>query len=187
MDKDRVCPCKRLGESRREFCSSLGALGLGAAAIAPVALVAAGAGLNPLIDKGLNQGGGSAQTFNMGTVASLPEDGTPVKKAIIADLYDGWIKHPNFPVGAIWLRRQGDKVQAFNVLCPHNGCFIMFDQADNRFKCPCHNAFFDLTGKQNGSSISPRDMDELKVEIKEGSVFVQFQNFKFGCEDKVAV
>lgn len=186
MGETRVCPCKALGESRREFCTAVAALGLGAAAIAPAALSAAAGGLNPVLTG--SSSAAEAQSFNLGAFSALPEDGSPVKKAIIADRQDGWTKFANVPVGAVWIRRVGDNaVEAYNVLCPHNGCFITYDSAEKRFKCPCHNAFFQLDGKQNGSSISPRDMDSLDAEVRDGSVFVKFQNFKFGCEEKVVV
>ena len=183
MEETRVCPCKAMGESRREFCAAIAALGLGAAAVVPGAVAAFSGGFDPIMR---GSAAGETPEFNLGALSSLPEDGTPVKKAIIADKQDGWTKYSNVPVGAVWLRREGDKVSAFNVLCPHNGCFIAFDPEGKQFKCPCHNAFFQLDGKQNGSSISPRDMDSLEVEVRDGNVFVKFQNFKFGCEEKVA-
>ncbi len=184
MESSRVCPCKALGESRRDFCAAIATIGLGAVSVAPAALSAAASGFSPLINQ---SGSAGVQEFNLGELSQIPEDGSPVKKAIISDMQDGWTKYSNVPVGAVWIRRVGDTVEAFNVLCPHNGCFIAYSEAEKRFKCPCHNAFFQLDGKQNGSSISPRDMDKLDAEVRDGIVYVKFQNFKFGCEQKISV
>ena len=60
-------------------------------------------------------------------------------------------------------------------------------QDENEFLCPCHNAHFDLTGKRKDeNSPSPRDLDTLDVEIRNGSdVWVKFQNFRTGIPNKV--
>ena len=51
------------------------------------------------------------------------------------------------------LRRQIDSgaeengVQAFNVVCPHAGCFVRFNAERNQYVCPCHNSAFELDGQ----------------------------------------
>ena len=101
-----------MGESRREFCSAIAALGLGAVAVAPGVVAAFSGGFDPIMR---GSAAGETPEFNLGALSSLPEDGTPVKKAIIADKQDGWTKYSNVPVGAVWLRREGDKVQGQRV------------------------------------------------------------------------
>ena len=82
MEETRVCPCKAMGESRREFCAAIASLGLGAAAVVPGAVAAFSGGFDPIMR---GSAAGETPEFNLGALASLPEDGTPVKKAIIAD------------------------------------------------------------------------------------------------------
>ena len=88
----------------------------------------------------------------------------------------------------------GGKVQAFNVVCPHAGCSVEYkeevdpstNQKTAKFFCPCHVASFDLDGKRTDRvSPSPRDMDELNVEIQGDDVLVEFQNFQVGIPSKV--
>src|SRR5438309_4689223 len=44
-------------------------------------------------------------------------------------------------LGAVYLRRTPDgKLQAFNVVCPHAGCFVDFLPERGMYLCPCHNS-----------------------------------------------
>ena len=78
-------------------------------------------------------------------------------------------------------------VRARNVACPHAGCFVEYRSGRNHYFCPCHNSSFGLDGKvQDPKSPSPRALDDLKVEIRNGGeVWVTFQNFRAGVHDKI--
>ena len=83
-----------------------------------------------------------------------------------------------------------DKVEALNVTCPHAGCPVEFKAGPRNFLCPCHDSRFNLDGSlvAGARSPSPRAMDALEVEIREGSeVWVRFQNFEAGKASKVPV
>ena len=108
----------------------------------------------------------------------------------MAGRVDAWNKYPNAPIGAIYLRRTGDgQVEALNVVCPHAGCFIDFLSGEKKFYCPCHNSRFGLDGAiADRKSPSPRGMDSLEVEVRNGTeVWVKFQNFQTGHSEKVPV
>ena len=84
---------------------------------------------------------------------ALPEDGAPRKFAVIASRTDAWNKYPQTPIGAVYLRRTGEKsVQALNVVCPHAGCFVDYNVEVNGYSCPCHNSAFALSGKISSPS-----------------------------------
>ena len=172
-------------DSRRGFGAKIAAVCLGALAFAGPVCAAVVSFLNPLKLKG--QGG---RFFFLTTLESLPEDGTPRRFPVVDDRVDGWNTFVDDTIGAVHLRRTGDKkkpVEAFNVICPHAGCFIGFDAEKNEFLCPCHLAYFDLDGKRTSpDSKSPRGMDTLEVEIRNKSeVWVKFQNFKQGTSKKI--
>jgi nitrite reductase/ring-hydroxylating ferredoxin subunit len=173
------------GGTRRGFFAQAAAVICGAVSLLVPAAIGVVAFLNPLRQKG--QAGGFLRLASLGAV---PEDGMPQKFAIIADRSDAWNRFPNEPIGAVFLRRVKDGVQALQVICPHAGCSINYESASGggRFFCPCHAAAFDLTGKRlDATSMSPRDMDALEVEIRSGSeVWVKFQNFHTGTPLKVA-
>src|SRR5262245_21118744 len=132
-----------------------------------------------------SEGESSHQLRRVSSLAALPEDGTPVQVPVIADLTDAWNREPNQPVGAVYLRRVGDKVECFNAICPHAGCFVAYAADRKVFQCPCHTSSFQLDGQRILPSPSPRNMDALKVDggkLKEGEVWVEFVNYYPGKE-----
>jgi menaquinol-cytochrome c reductase iron-sulfur subunit len=146
--------------------------------------------IDPLLRRKATKSGGEGPPFRrVATVAALPPDGTPVQVPVIADLTDAWNREPNQPIGAVYLRREGDKVTCFNAICPHAGCFVGYAADRKVFQCPCHTSSFELNGERINpkTSPSPRNMDELAVDpahLKEGEVWVQFVNYYPGKEDR---
>ena len=56
-----------------------------------------------------------------------------------------WAKSPAVPVGAVYLRRTGERsVEALQTLCPHAGCFVDYRPEARDFLCPCHNSTFAM-------------------------------------------
>ncbi len=145
--------------------------------------------LDPILKR--KKGGGpdaGKPRLRVSSVAAVPEDGTPVQVPVIADLTDAWMREPNQPVGAVYLRRNGDKIECLNAICPHAGCFVAYMADRKVFQCPCHTSAFDLEGKRlSEKSPSPRDMDTLNVELAAGEVLVEYINYypgKPGKEEK---
>lgn len=179
------CCCSRKepvgAEHRRGFLGLLCAL----CALAVPTLVGIVSFLNPLRQKSQ-----SGEFLKLATLETLPDDGTPRKVPVIADREDAWNSFPAEPIGAVFLRREGDKVSALQVVCPHAGCSIGYvtTPKGGQFLCPCHIANFDLSGKRlDATSPSPRDMDSLEVEIRNSNeVWVKFQTFGLGIAEKVA-
>ena len=117
----------------------------------------------------------------------MPE-GKPQRCPIVADRTDAWNSYPAEAIGAIFLcRGNNNEVIALQSICPHNGGGISFDAAKNCFYCPAHGALFDLAGRRlDAHSISPRDMDALEVEIRDGGeVWVKFEKFQDGVAAKI--
>lgn len=121
----------------------------------------------------------------------LPADGTPVIKTVRADVWDQWTFTPNDLLGSVYLRRVAEQEPpvCFNSICPHAGCRVSFNgakQADEQlFVCPCHNSAFNLDGSTHGRTPSPRGLDELRTEVRDGLVFVEFKNFYAGKPERV--
>ena len=131
----------------------------------------------------------------------LPEpgpDGTAVPKQVVvreANRRDAWTIHPDEVIGRVWLVRQRDgNVTAFTTICPHLGCPINFDGANNQFSCPCHGGTFDRMGKRldPAKNPAPRGMDELEVKKvpvdgQDGDfhIEVKFESFRQGSHDKI--
>jgi nitrite reductase/ring-hydroxylating ferredoxin subunit len=46
------------------------------------------------------------------------------------------------------LVRDGEKTaHAFEAMCPHEQCPVVYSAETQKIECPCHQALFDLTGK----------------------------------------
>ena len=118
---------------------------------------------------------------------ALPADGVPRKFPVIATRTDAWNKFPNVPIGAVYLRRISEnQVEAFNVVCPHAGCFVDFVPERKSYLCPCHDSTFAIDGKINDpKSPSPRGLDPLEAEIRDGEVYVKFMNFRAGTAERI--
>ena len=168
---------------RRDFLKKAGAVAIGGV----VGLVPAVTGLTVLLDPLRHSAGAGGFVF-VTSLNALAEDGSPRRFQIIADRADAWNKFPQVPVGAVYLRRAGEKVEALNVTCPHAGCPVEYKSGNNTFLCPCHDSKFNPDGTlvAGAKSPSPRALDTLEVELRNGrEVWVKFQNFEAGKARKV--
>lgn len=66
-------------------------------------------------------------------------------------------------------KQQG--IEAIYQVCTHLGCLIPFQEAENRFICPCHGSTFERTS-QYVRGPATRNLDQFEVEIQEGGVIV---------------
>jgi menaquinol-cytochrome c reductase iron-sulfur subunit len=152
-------------------------------------LIPAGAGLAVFLDP-LRRKSGASGAVRVASMEALPDDGIPRKFPVIAARVDAWNKFSETAIGAVYLRRTSDgKVQAFNVVCPHAGCFVDFKAEKDHYLCPCHNSTFTVTGSiSDPTSPAPRGLDSLVVEVREGKeIWVKFQNYQAGTSAKIPV
>jgi menaquinol-cytochrome c reductase iron-sulfur subunit len=176
-------PSSPASHDRRGFLAKLLALGLGAAALAVPTFSALAAFLNPWRQKSE-----TGKLVRVASLAALPVGGPPQRCPVIADRSDAWNRYPDEAIGAIFLCRVGEKeVVALQTICPHNGGCVSYDPAKKNFYCPSHGALFDLQGRRlDEKSISPRDLDSLEVEIRDGrEVWVKFEKFQDGTAQKI--
>jgi menaquinol-cytochrome c reductase iron-sulfur subunit len=181
MDKPNPSP----PTDRREFISKAAAVAIGGSLVAIPAVAGLCLVVDPLRRKSEN--GAAVLVTNLN---SLPENGEPRKYSIVRTHVDIWNRTPNVPVGAVYLQRFGNnQVRALNAKCPHAGCFVNLKAGRNNYHCPCHDSTFASDGKiLDPKSPSPRGLDELVVEIRNGTeVWVEFQNFRAGVNEKVPV
>jgi menaquinol-cytochrome c reductase iron-sulfur subunit len=116
--------------------------------------------------------------------------GKPVKVSVTANRRDAWVTTPDVTVGSVWVVRTTTEPAEFRVMstvCPHLGCAI--NKSDAGFKCPCHNSRFAETGERvhddGPSNPSPRDMDALGHEVRDGVLFCTYRRFKAGVDAQV--
>jgi menaquinol-cytochrome c reductase iron-sulfur subunit len=170
--------------SRRGFIKGLLA-GIVSAVIGVVPFIS---GLAVYLDP-IRRKSSSSGSVRVASLEALPADGVPRRYPVLATRVDAWNKFKAVPIGAVYLRRTGDRVEALNVVCPHLGCSVDFKPELGRFHCPCHNSTFTVAGKiANPASPSPRGLDTLEVQIREGNeIWVAFRNFQAGRAEKIPV
>jgi len=177
-------PSSPLPNERRGFLAKLLALGLGMVALAVPTFSALAAFLNPWRQKGE-----AGKWIRVASKAALPTDGSPQRCPVIADRSDAWNRYPDEAIGAIFLcRGKNDEVLALQSICPHNGGCVSYDAEKKNFYCPAHGALFDRQGIRldQKESPSPRDLDTLEVEIRDGTeVWVKFEKFQDGTAQKI--
>src|SRR5882672_2622628 len=174
-------PCPSTG--RRDFIKKFLAVLIGAIA----GLVPAAAGLAVFLDP-LRRKSSASGAVRVTSLEALPNDGQPRKFPVVATRIDAWNKFSQVPIGAVYLRLTNDgQVQAFDVVCPHAGCFVDFLPERGKYLCPCHNSTFTVAGKiDDPASPAARGLDSLDVEIRnQKEVWVKFQNFEAGSAEKI--
>lgn len=174
---------------RRNFAVAVCAAGIGTVAIGAPICAGVRATVYPT-----SQHGGESKSYPVTTVDQL--DTTPTKFPIMDDKRDAWIVAKNQQLGSVFVRKTADgSVAAFQTVCPHAGCGIQTGNTMNPktgekemlFFCPCHSAYFDLTGRRL-DDVCPRDMDSLETTIKpDGTVLVKFEQFQTGSATKIRV
>jgi Rieske Fe-S protein len=90
---------------------------------------------------------------------------------------------------SIYVRRTGDsesQVAVLSPICPHLGCPIQWSEKEGRFQCPCHGGLFDVDGNHIGGP-PPRGMDPLPFKIVDGRILVEWEDFKIGVSQRIAV
>jgi len=110
--------------------------------------------------------------------------GVATRVSVRGAVRDAWTRAPARLIGAAWLLRTGNDVQAWSAVCPHLGCAV--DHADGGFACPCHDSVFGADGRRR-SGPSPRDMDALDVEIQGGAVLLRYVRYRKGIAGREAI
>ncbi len=178
-------------KSRRSFFAVFAAIVTGA--IATLTPLAAGlvTFLSPLLRKS------KSPQVRIALLDQVPDDGMPRYFPVVADREDAWNRYPKQRIGAVYLSRQAGEASpiAFTAKCPHAGCQIGYTAGNDVFQCPCHTSVFNLDGTRSrgDKEVSPRDMDQLPVELREikladggavTEVWVEYIDFQTGHKEK---
>ncbi len=100
---------------------------------------------------------------------------------------DGWAKSRESR--SVWVRRKeagSDDLIVLSPICTHLGCPIALSSGPSQFRCPCHGGEFNTDGKRI-SGPPPRDMDSLDHQVRDGHLWVRWQDFKTGVAERVTV
>ena len=125
--------------------------------------------------------------IDVGSVDQLSRDGSPIKLGVVAPMIrDAWSSVQHIPLGAAWIRRDGDRIFALSSICPHLGCAIAWSPAHKQFECPCHDSAFAVSGARIKGP-AKRGLDELPVTEIGGRLKLNWLRYRPGIADKVEV
>lgn len=113
-------------------------------------------------------GGGSAWT----PIASTGEAqaGEPVEKAYAWRRKEGWMTTSGR--SSVWLVKHEDgSFTAFDPHCTHLGCPYSWNADEALFKCPCHDAAFDIRGRVVQGP-PPRSLDRYETRVEGDKVLI---------------
>jgi menaquinol-cytochrome c reductase iron-sulfur subunit len=114
-------------------------------------------------------------------------DGVPTRVEVVTKSErDAWSLVRDVRLGAAWLIRRGERVEALSTVCPHTGCAVDWEGQENKFICPCHHSVFDERGGYL-SGPAPRGMDTLETRVEGKSVLVCYRRFRPGVSQKEPV
>lgn len=112
-------------------------------------------------------------------------DGTPQLVTIEMTHRDGWAKSQFRH--SIWVLKTGrDSAIVLSPICPHLGCPVNWNAERGQYACPCHASFFEKEGAVL-SGPSPRGLDPLQYEIRNGRLWIRWIDFRQGTATREPV
>lgn len=117
-------------------------------------------------------------------LATLPQ-GTPVSVKFPTRSEDAFIR--GSAVRSVWvIKHSGTELSVFSPVCTHLGCYFSWNRNAERFECPCHGSVFSMDGKVLGGP-APRPLDTLPYKVENSTLFVRWEEFKSGVNEKIQV
>ena len=115
---------------------------------------------------------------------ALLDIGTPIRVDFVQTQDDAWVE--SRALISVWLYTEdGDVFKAYNGHCTHLGCGYTLAPDKKTFVCPCHRGQFDIKTGAVLAGPPPRPLDELKVQVRDSAVYVQYRDFRLGVPERV--
>jgi menaquinol-cytochrome c reductase iron-sulfur subunit len=122
--------------------------------------------------------------IDVAELTDLPA-GQPVSLTVIDVQTDAYLQEST--VRRLWVVRHSDNgVTVFSPTCTHLGCQYNWNSVSGHFECPCHGSVYAQDGSVLGGP-APRRLDTLSTRIEKGRLSVDWQQFRSGIREKIAV
>jgi len=95
----------------------------------------------------------AARRFKAGPVSDYP---LGLVQTRFKDAYGVWIVHGTY--------RGKSQIYALRTVCTHLGCITIWQESEQRFKCPCHGSGFALDGR-NVEGPAPRPLERYAIRL----------------------
>lgn len=156
--------------TRRSFFGVLlgiGSAGMGALLAVPVLRFV----LYPLYTKSRQ-----AEWSAAGSLDEFSNLTQPLRKTVDIAQRDGWREVVSSQ--SVYVTKGSDgKLKVLSAICPHLGCSVSWQSAQDGFVCPCHGGKFAPDGTHI-SGPPPRGMDVLPHKVEGEKLLVRFQYFR---------
>jgi len=73
---------------------------------------------------------------------------------------------------AAFVRRSEEAFIVLSPVCTHMGCNVAFNEATNRFECPCHGGKYDLSGRVVDGP-PPQPLPRFQTRTRAGNLEIQ--------------
>ncbi|MGC9199746.1 MAG: ubiquinol-cytochrome c reductase iron-sulfur subunit [Acidobacteriaceae bacterium] len=113
---------------------------------------------------------------DVGDMSEFTDDKTPIRKTITFAQRDGW-REVVSAQSVYVTRNAAGQLEVLSSICPHLGCSVSWQNAQDDFFCPCHGSVFEADGKHVAGP-APRGMDRLPIRTKNGKLQVRFEYFR---------
>ncbi len=165
--------------SRRAFLG-YAAAALGALVVSFAGTPVVGSFISPLLKKG-----SPGNWKNLGSVENY-KVGVPTSQRVSIIKQDGWVT--DVATSLVWVvRADAQNFLVYNAHCTHLGCMVDYNADQKAFACPCHGGVFAVGDGTVMGGPPPRPLDKLDTKIEKGELWVNYQDFRPGIPQKVAV
>lgn len=105
----------------------------------------------------------------VGPLESYPL-GEPKVFSFTRSQVNGW-ERTSQSYGVYVLRQSETEVKVLSNVCTHLSCRVTWDEDDQAYICPCHDASFDKVG-QVIHGPPPRPLDEYQTKVEDGTLYI---------------
>jgi Rieske Fe-S protein len=103
-------------------------------------------------------------------------EGSPGRARIanVADVAPGsslQFTYPRENDRCILVRLRTGAFVAYSQECTHLSCAVVPEIDEGRFRCPCHEGFFELETGRNIAGPPPRPLPRIELSIEQGEIF----------------
>ncbi|HTL06541.1 MAG TPA: Rieske (2Fe-2S) protein [Gemmatimonadales bacterium] len=115
---------------------------------------------------------------------ALVDIGAPMRVDFVELASDAWVE--TRVLNSVWIYTEdGEHFKAYNGHCTHLGCGYIYDKDKKHFACPCHHGVFDVKSGAVLGGPPPRPLDELRVEVRDAEIHVNYQDFRLGIAERL--
>ena len=96
----------------------------------------------------------------------------PVLAGSLAELRPGQSKTIRFGRYPALVIHTAEGLRAYSAVCPHFACLVKWEAGAGQIRCPCHDAFFNLSDGGVISGPAPAPLTPLPVKVVYGQIYV---------------